>query len=90
VWVEGVAKTYALEEHHLKLLVLAGEAFDRAAEAREAISKHGTTYVDRFNQPRARPEVAIARDASIAFARLLRELALDVAAPDPRPPGLSG
>ncbi|MEJ7714176.1 MAG: hypothetical protein WKF40_00095 [Thermoleophilaceae bacterium] len=52
-----------------------------------ALAQHGTTYTDRFGQPRARPEVNIERDARIAFARLLRELDLDgEPAPDPRPP----
>jgi len=66
-----------LEEHHVRLLTLAAEAWDRAQEARVALAQHGTTYTDRFGQPRARPEVNIERDARIAFARLLRELDLD-------------
>jgi hypothetical protein len=68
---------FRLEEHHERLLTLAGEAWDRATEAREALAEHGLTYVDRFDQPRARPEVAIERDSRLAFARLIRELDLD-------------
>ncbi|MGO6701971.1 hypothetical protein ACCS33_21300 [Rhizobium ruizarguesonis] len=43
---------------------------------------------DRFGQPKERPEVGIMQNARIAFARLLRELALDgVDGPDaPRSP----
>lgn len=91
-WWVSVADGYALEAHHLRILTLAAEAWDRGVEAREAIAKHGTVYVDRFAQPRARPEVAIERDSRIAFARLVRELALDVDAPDEacRPPRVSG
>jgi phage terminase small subunit len=79
---------FVLESHHLHLLVLACEALDRAAQAREAIAEHGPVFVDRYGQPRARPEVQIERDSRIAFARLLRELALDVEGPSesPRPP----
>src|SRR3954447_1015673 len=40
------------------------------------------TYLDRFKQPRGRPEIAIERDSRLRFARLLRELALDVSDPD--------
>jgi hypothetical protein len=87
-----VTSTWALDEHHVRLLQLAGEAWDRAEQAREALAEHGVTFLDRFGSPRARPEVAIERDARIAFARLLRELALDVESSpgDSRPPGISG
>jgi phage terminase small subunit len=90
-WVEGVVREYQLESHHLRLLQLAGEAWDRAQQARAALKKHGVTYTDRFGQPCARPEVAIERDSRTSFARLLRELQLDVEAPpDPRPSRLPG
>jgi phage terminase small subunit len=85
-----VVEGYELEEHHLRLLTLAGEAWDRAFTAREAIGKHGITYTDRFGAPRVRPEVAVERDARLAFARLVRELRLDVEPDAPRPPGLGG
>lgn len=50
----------------------------------------GLTYEDRFKQPRVRPEVAIERDGRIAFARLVRELRLDVDPDDDRIPTLPG
>ena len=90
-WWLSVADEYELESHQLRLLTLAAEAWDRCTESREAIAKYGSVYVDRFEQPRARPEVAIERDSRIAFARLVRELALDIGAPDEsgRPPRLA-
>lgn len=75
-WVSMVVE-WDLEEHHARLLTMAGEAWDRCVQARELLAKHGLTYVDRFEQPRARPEVAIERDSRIAFARMLSELRLD-------------
>ena len=57
-WVDDVADNFDLEPHHVRLLTLAGEAWDRAVAAREAIAKHGITYQDRFGAPRVRPEVA--------------------------------
>jgi len=80
-WWQSVLAEYELQPHHVKLLTLAGESWDRCQQAREALAEHGTTYVDRHGLPRARPEVAIERDSRIAFARLLRELALDVSTP---------
>lgn len=86
-WFESVLDDFDLEPHHLKLLTLAAEAWDRACAAREVIDKDGLTFTDRFGQPKARPEVGIERDSRIGFARLLRELALDAdMTPDSRPP----
>jgi len=90
-WWRSVVSEYDLEPHHLRLLTLAGEAWDRCRQAREALAESGLIYEDRFGQPRARPEVAIERDSRIAFARLLRELGLDIQEPgDSRPPVVHG
>ena len=59
----------AEEVHALEVLRLGLEALDRAAQARVALAAHGMTYVDRFGAPKARPEVAIERDARIAADR---------------------
>jgi len=87
-WWVLVVEEFGLEQHHLKLLRLACEAWDRGQSAREVLEKDGLTFTDRWSQPKARPEVAIERDARIGFARLLRELGLDIAPPAeaPRPP----
>jgi phage terminase small subunit len=90
-WWSSVVEEWQLEPHHVRLLTLAGEAWDRCEQAREAIAESGLTYNDRFDTPRARPEVAIERDSRLAFARLLRELALDDVPPPPsRPPRAGG
>lgn len=89
-WWASVAEEFVLDEHHLRLLTLAAEAWDRCQEARQAIAEHGITFTDRFGQPKVRPEVAVERDSRIGFARMLRELALDVDPPpeSPRSPGV--
>ena len=89
-WFDRVVTDYTLEPHHVRLLTLAGESWDRCNQAREALEKHGLTFDDRFGAPHARPEVAIERDSRLAFARLVRELDLDVDAPSEssRPPVL--
>lgn len=71
----------------LAILQVAGESWDRLQAARAALDANGTTYTDRFGAPRTRPEVAIERDARVAFLRALRELGLGVEDADgPRPP----
>ena len=86
-WWQSVLTDYELEAHHVKLLTLAAQAWDRYQEAREAIAKDGAYLPDRFGQLKAHPAVAVERDSRIGFARLVRELALDVDAPgEGRPP----
>src|SRR5438046_7981086 len=80
-WFSQVVESYELEEHHLRLLALAGESWDRCESAREVIDREGLTFVDRFGAPHARPEIAIERDSKIGFARLVRELDLDIDPP---------
>ena len=85
----SVLADYSLEPHHVRLLIKCAESWDRSEQARELLKKHGLTYEDRFGSPRARPEVAVERDAKQSFSRLLRELDLDVSPPDSsRPPAL--
>ena len=85
-WWMATLRDFELEDRHLRLLTLAAESWDRCVQAREAIAEHGLTYVDRFEAPRLRPEVAVERDSRLAFAKLLRELDLqDAPPPDPRP-----
>jgi hypothetical protein len=86
-WYASVLTDYDLEPHHVHLLTLAAEALDQANVAREVLDKDGQTFTDRFGQPKERPEVGILQNARVAFARLMRELALDVEAPEaPRAP----
>jgi P27 family predicted phage terminase small subunit len=89
-WWESVAADWQLEEHHLRLLTLAGEAWDRCAEARELIQKEGLTVATKGGGPRLHPAVRVETDSRLAFARLLRELDLDVTPPaeSKRPPAL--
>jgi phage terminase small subunit len=90
-WFASVVKDFELDSHHLRLLTKACEAWDRSEHAREAIAKHGLTYLDRFGAPRSRPECAIERDSRLAFARLVREIGLDVSPPtESRPAPLRG
>lgn len=90
-WWRSVMEDYALEPHHLRLLQMACEAWDRAQQARQALADHGSlTFSDERGVIRAHPCVSMERDARIAFARLVRELDLDCGAPaeSHRPPAI--
>jgi len=89
-WWSSVVADWELEDHHVRLLTLACEAHDRCTEARELLKVKGMVFSTRLGEVRCHPAVAIERDSRLAFARLLRELDLDIAAPssDVRPPRL--
>lgn len=80
-WWREIQANYVLESHHVRMLTLAGEAWDRGQQAREAIDRDGITVVTADGGIKAHPAVAIERDCRTAFARLVRELDLDVEPP---------
>ena len=42
-WWKEVVATFELEPHHVRILTLAGEAWDRCVQARKAVEKRGLT-----------------------------------------------
>jgi phage terminase small subunit len=83
----GVLSEYEITEtHDLKLLAEASSCADRIFEARAEIEKSGPYFIDRWKQPKPHPAHAIENANKILFARLLRELNLDVQMPESRPP----
>jgi P27 family predicted phage terminase small subunit len=90
-WFVEIADSYILESHHRRLLSLACEAWDRRTAALEELKANGSYYVDRHGVRRANPALGIERDQRVSFARMLRELGLDIEPPlDRRPPRLGG
>ena len=76
-WWNTVSAKHNLDPHRLHLLEAACGAWDRMEQARKAVAEEGLVYLNEKAEPRPRPEVAIERDARIAFARLVRDLDLD-------------
>ena len=90
-WYGQILTEFRLEPHHVRLLVLACEAWDEKESARATVAKSGASYVDRYGQPREHPAVGTGRQARIAFARLVRDLALDIESPaESRPNRIGG
>ncbi len=86
-WWRRVVAAYELEEHHERILTVAAECWDRAAQARAMLDEQGLTVSTDGGGAKTHPAVAIERDSRIGFLRALRELDLDAeAGPDPRPP----
>jgi P27 family predicted phage terminase small subunit len=80
-WWETTLALYELQEHHLRLLQLACEAWDRAQQARAQIDRDGLTVSTADGGIKTHPCIAIERDSRLGFARILRELDLDVEPP---------
>ena len=70
-WFTSVVSEYALEPHHVRLLTLAAESWDRAQQAREALAAEGLTYKTKSGEPRRHPACQIEQDSRIAFCRCL-------------------
>jgi P27 family predicted phage terminase small subunit len=89
-WFREVVGEYVLEPHHVRLLTLACEAWDRGQQARETVAKEGLTTPTRDGGSKLHPAVRVEQESAVIFARLLRELDLDVAPPSEarRPPML--
>ena len=81
VWWRAVVREYTLEPHHMRLLQAAGECWDRLQQARALLDRDGIVIEGREGGMRPHPAAAIERDSRIAFARLIRELDLDVDPP---------
>jgi len=84
LWREVVAE-FDLESHQFHLLAAACDAYSRMLEARDLVDEQGPVVTDSRGGVKAHPAVAIERDCRLGFARLMRELALDVPVPDSRP-----
>ena len=88
-WWRSVTSDFSLDEHHIKLLTAAAELWDRGQEGRSAAERDGALVPDRFGVLKEHAGCKLERDSKVAFARLLRELALDHEAPSEeytRPP----
>lgn len=89
-WWRTTLQAYVLEAHHLRLLQLACEAWDRCQQAREVLQDEGLTVQNEAGI-KPHPCIAIERDSRLAVARLVRELDLDTEPPVPArfgPPNL--
>jgi P27 family predicted phage terminase small subunit len=80
-WWRQITEIFILENHHVRLLQLACEAWDRQVAARQILAEEGLTIETGTGSRKPHPAVGIEREAKTQFARLLRELDLDTEMP---------
>lgn len=81
LWKEITDQYVDFDPHHLRLLQLVCETWDKIIEAREELKKEGSFFVDRYGQPKEHPAADSERKNKALFMRLVRELGLDIAPP---------
>lgn len=81
LWRDIVSEYIEFEPHHLKLLQLICETWDKVVGAREVLQKDGSYFVDRYGQPKEHPAADAERKNKTLFMRLVRELGLDITPP---------
>lgn len=89
-WWSAIASEYELEPQHLALLDQAAKCLDRIESAREILDRDGVVTQDRFGCAKPHPAMAVELQNKTIFARLVREIGLDVTDPDSRPPRVGG
>src|SRR4051812_29562160 len=75
-WFDSVMAEFLMAEHDVRLLQLAAEQWDLGQKARELVAKDGPVVDDRYGVPKVNPAMVVARDASLTFARLVKQLGL--------------
>jgi hypothetical protein len=75
--MEQITAEYALTPAESEILRLAGQLLDRVHQAREAVARDGAFFKSARGLLTAHPGVKVEKDASLAFASLIKQLALD-------------
>jgi phage terminase small subunit len=90
-WFQQICRDFALESHHLRILLVAAEMWDRSVSARDSIAEHGLMIEDRYGCLKANPACELERSSKTLFLKAVRELGLDVTEPgESRPPIILG
>jgi hypothetical protein len=86
LWMD-ISGVYALEPHQFELLKSLCECLDRQELCRKQLKKDGLFLVTRFGETKPHPALREEREHRILYARLIRELNLDLEIPEnPRKP----
>jgi hypothetical protein len=80
--MDTIEADYALTTAETEILRLAGQLLDRVHQAREAVARDGAFFKSTRGLLTAHPGVKVERDASLAFATLIKQLGLGDLSPD--------
>ena len=80
-WWASVLEKWELEQHHVRILTLAAEAWDRSTKCRRIIARQGLIVNDRYGQPRLHPAADEERRGKSLFSSLVKQLKLDLEDP---------
>lgn len=89
-WFNQVVARWELEPHHVRLLSLAARSWDEAEAAAKLIRIEGLIVTQPSGAKRPHPAARVGNEARALFARMIRELDLDLEPPAEvrRPPTL--
>ena len=86
-WASAIRRQFVLEPHHERLLLAAGQAWDRSQEAKACVDRDGAIVCDRFGAAKEHPGNAAEARAMLTFLKCLQHLGLDLERPsEPRAP----
>ena len=85
-WINAILRDFDFEERHLRILVLAGECWDRCEAIRQELDGRPLAVIDRYGTPKVNPLLAEERQQKKLFAQLVRELGMDLETETPRIP----
>jgi phage terminase small subunit len=73
---EAVTGVFIIDQHTVSTLESACRELDRAHAAEQALARAGEFVLDRYQQAKAHPAIAVARSSRLAAARLVQALGL--------------
>ena len=76
-WFESIVDRYRLSADRKRVLLVAGEMFDRSEECRRQVAADGLLVRDRYTQLKLNPAADAERRAKSLFLQAMKNLALD-------------
>lgn len=85
-WKKVLSEYDLTEAHDLERLAMACKCLDDINEAEQRVKTDGMYVTNRYGNTIEHPALKTTKDLRLLFIKIIRELSLDVAAPEARPP----